>query len=86
MVEPTKLQGIVKYALDIKPDTITAVWLSNRIIDGGTTSYGKATRLGLQSKSFDGNWNITYYDPDGGIAWHPFLLKIVRKESVRHST
>lgn len=80
-----KSSGIVSYVYDAKSDGLSARWLSSRIVHTALPGTGTAFRT-AKGQGFEGEWEITYHDPDGSVSWHPFALKIARDNEVSVSS
>lgn len=90
------LDGVVTYILGRDKSgraIIDARWVSSRTTSTNQTGTGRAIRRGADhdnddavkesAPSFEGDWRIEYFGPDGQLAVTPFLLNLKKNNQVR---
>lgn len=90
------LDGVVTYALGSDNSgraIMDARWVSSRTVSTNQTGTGRAIRKGSDhdndgavkehTPSFEGDWHIEYFGPEGQLAVTPFLLRLKKNNQVR---
>ncbi|CZR48983.1 uncharacterized protein FPRO_12423 [Fusarium proliferatum ET1] len=93
------LDGVVTYILGRDKSgraIIDARWVSSRTTSTNQTGTGRAIRRGADHEnddavkesapSFEGDWRIQYFGPDGQLAVTPFLLNLKKNNQIYHGT
>ncbi|KLO78963.1 uncharacterized protein LW93_4286 [Fusarium fujikuroi] len=93
------LDGVVTYALGSDNSgraIMDARWVSSRTVSTNQTGTGRAIRKGSDhdndgaakehTPSFEGDWHIEYFGPEGQLAVTPFLLRLKKNNQIYHGT